>query len=103
MAIGDKVSWDALRRIGASNPIIKWGVVVIVALYAVEFLGERALDLWVKFNNAPAIVTEQNAKARSAKAEADAKSSKPGRWILGTGDDKDDFGKPLPKLKQESE
>ena len=100
MAIGDKVSWDALRRIGAINPVVKWGVIVIVALAAVEFLGERALDLWVKFNNAPAIVTEQNAKAIEAKAKADAASKPAPRGVIGQVPDRDDFGKPL---KRESE
>jgi hypothetical protein len=62
MAIGDKISWDALRRIGASNPVIKWGVIVIVALYAVEFLGERALTLYKKISIVQGEVAGTNAE-----------------------------------------
>jgi len=52
---------NALRSFGTIHPAIKWGVVAIVGLLAVEFVGKEAISLYVAMS--------------TAKSEADAKNT----------------------------
>jgi hypothetical protein len=38
---------NTLRSLGSVHPVIKWGVVAIVGLLAVEFIGKEATSLYV--------------------------------------------------------
>jgi hypothetical protein len=97
MAIGDKISWDALRRIGAINPVIKWGVIIIVAAWGVELLAERALVLYKNMATVQGEVAGVNSKncglagcggdpiEKAIKPDVErSKTCPPGqKWVLG--------------------
>lgn len=45
MAIGDKIPVEAIRKALAENPVLKWAVVGVVAILAVEFLAKEAMSI----------------------------------------------------------
>ena len=63
-----------LAKFGAKHPAVKWAVIALVGLFAVEFVAKEAIDVWVKLETARATVAKTNADARSAEAEAQAKT-----------------------------
>jgi hypothetical protein len=63
---------NALRAFGSVHPAIKWGVVVLAGLLAVEVVGKEAVSLWVAIQTAPAEVTK--AKLEQGHAEAGFKT-----------------------------
>ena len=50
-----------LAKFGAKHPAVKWGVITLVGLLAVEFVAERGVDLYVKMSTARVTVMEKNA------------------------------------------
>jgi hypothetical protein len=65
---------DAAKMFSAANPIIKWGVIAVVALFAILFLGRQSVDLWV--NVVTAQSTVDRIKADSAAEQARSKAAK---------------------------
>lgn len=47
------VAGEGLKKGVLANPLIKWAVIGLVAVFAVEVLGERGIDLYVKMSRAP--------------------------------------------------
>ena len=63
---------NALRSFGSIHPAIKWGVVAIVGLLAVEFIAREGIAIYRDMATTPAIIEKTNADAAAAKAQADA-------------------------------
>lgn len=55
---------DALRAFGNLHPAIKWGVIALAGLLAVEFVGKEAVSLYVAMSTARGQVERQNAENR---------------------------------------
>ena len=68
-----KLLRDAANTFRAAHPIIKWGTIAFIALFAVIFLGRQAVDLWV--NVVTAQSTVDRIKAESAAQQAQAKAA----------------------------
>jgi hypothetical protein len=60
---------NALRAFGSVHPAIKWGVVAIVGLLAVEFIGREGIALYRDMSTTPAQVEQ----ARAGEVEAQNK------------------------------
>ena len=87
---------DTLRSFGSIHPAIKWGIVAIVGLLAVEFIGKEAVGLWVAVQNAPYQVEQQIAATRQAVAESCS-----ARQAAMAGSERgDDIGKDVPEKRQ---
>jgi hypothetical protein len=56
----------ALGKIGAKHPALKWGVVALVGLLAVELVAREGIAVWHDWN-----------EARKVKAQSDAATAKP--------------------------
>jgi hypothetical protein len=63
---------NALRSFGSVHPAIRWGVIVLAGLLAVEVVAKEAVSVWVAIQTAPAQVEQQNAAAREKAAQAAA-------------------------------
>ena len=57
---------NALRSFGSIHPAIKWGVVAIVGLLAVELIAKEGISLYVQLGTAQATVEKQKAEACAA-------------------------------------
>lgn len=75
-----KSLWDAVKRLISVNAVIKWGVIVLVGLFAVQFLSERAVDLWVKVVTAQSTADKIKANAAKEQAASGAVTQKPIRF-----------------------
>ena len=63
---------NALRSFGSIHPAIKWGVVAIVGLLAVEFVGREAISLYVAMQTAPYQITQAKEQAEKTRIEREA-------------------------------
>jgi uncharacterized membrane protein YjfL (UPF0719 family) len=61
---------NALKAFGSVHPAIKWGVVVLVGLLAVEFVGREGIALYRDMATTPAQIEQQNAAATKAAYDA---------------------------------
>lgn len=61
---------NALRAFGSVHPAIKWGVVILAGLLAVEFVGKEAISLYVAMQTAPQQVEQAKAETKSKIAAA---------------------------------
>ena len=60
---------NALRSFGSIHPAIKWGVVAIVGLLAVEFIGKEAISFYVAMRTAQPQIEQAKAQAAVTKAQ----------------------------------
>lgn len=75
---------NAFRAFGNMHPAIKWGVVVLAGLLAVEFVGREAISLYVAMQTAPAQIEKANADAQQSAMQAHALGQKPIDFTAGT-------------------
>ena len=62
---------NALRSFGSIHPAIKWGVVAIVGLLAVEFVGKEAISVYVALRTVQDQVQKADGEAAAAKVQED--------------------------------
>ena len=62
---------NALRSFGSIHPAIKWGIVAIVGLLAVELLAKEGISLYVAMSTAPAQIQQARGAAAAAKVQED--------------------------------
>ena len=68
---------NALAAFGKAHPAIKWGVVILAGVLAVEFVGKEAISLYVAMQTARAQIEQTQETARQTKIQADAMSVNP--------------------------
>lgn len=68
---------NALAAFGRAHPAIKWGVMILAGLLAVEVVGKEAVSLYVAMSTAPAQVEKANADAKQSDLTAHALGQKP--------------------------
>jgi len=61
---------NALRAFGSVHPAIKWGVVALAGLLAVELIGKEAISVYVAMQTTGPQIQQQNAAAMQAEADA---------------------------------
>jgi hypothetical protein len=59
------------QKFQAAHPVIRWGGAILVGLVALEFIGDEAINLYIKLQTAPAIIEKAKQDAIAAKGEAD--------------------------------
>ncbi len=70
MAIGDKNPFDAIKKTLAENPVLKWAVIGLVAIFAVEFLAKEGIGIWKEVSIARLEVEAKNAENKVREANA---------------------------------
>jgi hypothetical protein len=91
---------NALRAFGTVHPAIKWGVVILAGLLAVELIGKEAISVYVAMRTAGPQIEQVNAQARQTAAQAKAATARPfDTWKpsapLVTPDAQTQSGRPL--------
>ena len=62
---------NALRAFGTVHPAIKWGVVVLAGLLAVELIGKEAISVYVAMRTAQDQIQKADGEAAAAKVQQD--------------------------------